>query len=121
MPTLAEINPRGYASIIENATMSSGKRTWTFYPQECEEGTRSMTISDMKPFQLHPRSILRILLQITSLLVVLQAITVIVLQIVSVQRRRLQKPSGFPHPKMPEACVGENKLKIYNYGRDLYE
>jgi len=80
-----------------------------------------MTISDMKPFQLHPRSILRILLQITSLLVVLQAITVIVLQIVSVQRRRLQKPSGFPHPKMPEACVGENKLKIYNYGRDLYE
>jgi cardiolipin synthase len=54
-------------------------------------------------------------------MVVLQALTVIVLQIVSLQRRRLQKSSGFPHPKMTEVCVGENKLKIYNYGRDLYD
>jgi len=54
-------------------------------------------------------------------MVALQAITIIVLQIVSLQRRRLQKPSGFPHPKMAEVCVGENKLKIYDYGRDLFD
>ena len=55
------------------------------------------------------------------MLVALQAITVIVLQIVSAQRKRLQQPGSFPHPQMREVCVGENKLEIYNYGRDLYD
>ena len=84
-----------------------------------------MTISDMNPFRashrLHPRSILRTLLEIIGVLVALEAITVIVLQIVSAQRKRLQQPGGFPHPQMREVCVGENKLEIYNYGRDLYD
>ena len=84
-----------------------------------------MKISDMNSFRvslrLHPRSILRTLLQIMGVLAALQAITVIVLQIVSVQRRRLQQPGSFPHPQMKEVCVGENKLEIYNYGRDLYD
>src|SRR2546425_5678352 len=84
-----------------------------------------MKISDMNSFRvslrLHPRSILRTLLEIMGVMVALQAITVIVLQIVSVQRRRLQQPGSFPHPQMKEVCVGENKLEIYNYGRDLYD
>src|SRR3989442_4215475 len=84
-----------------------------------------MKISDMNSFRvslrLHPRSILRTLLEIMGVKVALQAITVIVLQIVSVQRRRLQQPGSFPHPQMKEVCVGENKLEIYNYGRDLYD
>src|SRR5579864_4488644 len=84
-----------------------------------------MKISDMNSFRvslrLHPRSILRTLLEIMGVMVALQAITVIVLQIVSVQRRRLQQPGSFPHPQMKEVCVGENKLKIYDFGRDLYD
>ena len=69
----------------------------------------------------HPFSIMRILLEITGVLIALQVITVIVLQIVSAQRKRLRQPGSFPHQPMSEVRVGENKLQIYNYGRDLYD
>src|SRR5579863_2718632 len=80
-----------------------------------------MTLPDMRQLRLHPRSILKTVLQITGLLVALQAITVIVLQIISAQRKRLHQSGGFPHPQLPEVSVGKNKLKIYSYGCDLFD
>ena len=57
----------------------------------------------------------------TGLLVVLEAITVIILQIISVQRRQHQQKGGFPHPSLDEVPVGDNSLHLYDYGRDLYD
>jgi cardiolipin synthase len=64
---------------------------------------------------------MRLLLQMTGLFVALQAITVIVLQIVSARRKRQRQEGGFPHPHLDEVSVGKNRLQIYDYGRDLYD
>jgi cardiolipin synthase len=64
-------------------------------------------------------SLMRTMLRMTGMLVALQAMIVIVLQVVSAQR---QRPEGsFPHPHLDEVSVGANCLQIYDYGRDLYD
>jgi cardiolipin synthase A/B len=67
------------------------------------------------------RSIMRILLRATGLMLLLQAVTVLVLQIVSMQRRQKQHKVSFAHPHLEEVAVGNNTLRIYDYGRDLYD
>nr|HET6902557.1 phospholipase D-like domain-containing protein [Ktedonobacteraceae bacterium] len=64
-------------------------------------------------------SIRNIVLTIVGLTASLQAITVIILQIVSVARRN-RRVGGFPHPHFHEVCVGDNRLQLYDYGRDLF-
>lgn len=71
-------------------------------------------------FQPRRFSIKNIVLMIVGLTASLQAITVIILQIVSIQRRNRRK-GGFPHPRLHEVCVGANRLQLYDYGRDLYD
>jgi cardiolipin synthase A/B len=66
-------------------------------------------------------SLLRTALQLTGLLVALQAITVIILQLVSVQRRGHRREVSFPHPQLDEVRVGENRLQLYDYGRTLFD
>ncbi len=66
-------------------------------------------------------SVRRMVLEITGLLAGLQAITVIILQIVSAQRKHHRQEDGFPHPYLDEVRVGDNTLQIYDYGRDLYD
>ncbi len=69
----------------------------------------------------HRHPIIRILLEMTGVFVALQAITVIILQIVSAQRKRDRPGGSFPHPHLSEVRVGKNSLQIYDYGRDLYD
>ena len=66
-------------------------------------------------------SIRRLVMEMTGLMLVLEAITVIILQLVSVQRRQRRPEDGFPHPYTDEVRVGDNTLQIYDYGRDLYD
>src|SRR6266853_1134830 len=66
-------------------------------------------------------SVRRMVMEMTGLMVVLEAITVIILQLVSVQRRQRRPEDGFPHPYLDEVRVGDNTLQIYDYGRDLYD
>src|SRR2546430_13945796 len=66
-------------------------------------------------------SVRRMVLEITGVLVGLEAITVIILQIISAQRKQHRQKGGFPHPSLDEVRVGDNSLHIYDYGRDLYD
>ena len=51
-----------------------------------------------------------------------QIITVIILQVVSIDRRKKhQQHGGFPHPKLKPVRVGDNILQLYDYGQDLYD
>jgi cardiolipin synthase A/B len=56
-----------------------------------------------------------------ALLFGLEAITVIILQLVSVQRRQKRPENSFPHPSLDEVRAGDNTLQIYDYGRNLYD
>jgi cardiolipin synthase A/B len=69
----------------------------------------------------HRLSIMRIVLEMTGVLVALQAIIVIVLEIVSARRKRQRQEGSFPHPHLSEVPVGANRLQIYDYGQDLYD
>lgn len=66
-------------------------------------------------------SIWRLLLEATGVMVVLEAVVVIILQIVSAQRKHQRQQGSFPHPSLKEVTVGENRLQLYDYGRDLYD
>lgn len=67
-------------------------------------------------------SILRMVALITGAFLVLQVFTVAVLSFVVAAQRRHRKPlQGFPHDVYPDVTVGENHLKLYTYGRDLYD
>src|SRR5258708_20646258 len=51
----------------------------------------------------------------------LQTTVVIILQIISIQRRHTRHQGGFPHLNGEDQHIGENTLQIYSYGRDLYD
>ncbi len=52
--------------------------------------------------------------------VALQALTVIVLRIIAQLRGRHKHEVRFPHQRQHEVQVGDNYLKLYTYGADLY-
>lgn len=67
-------------------------------------------------------SLLRLLALLTGAFLLLQVFTVAVLSFVVAAQRRHRKPlQGFPYDSYSEVTVGENRLKLYTYGRDLYE
>ena len=43
------------------------------------------------------------------------------LTVAGARRQRRPLPGGFPHPALPEAKLGRNQLRIYDYGQDLYD
>jgi cardiolipin synthase len=63
----------------------------------------------------------RILLGGLGALFGLQALIITVLLVSSSRRRRRSPDSGFPYLVLPEMPVGENQLKIFSYGQDLYD
>jgi cardiolipin synthase len=69
----------------------------------------------------HRFSVLRTLLGAMGLLIALEAITIIILQIVSAQRKSHRQEGSFPHPQLSEVPLGDNSLQLYDYGRDLYD
>ncbi len=66
-------------------------------------------------------SILRLMLTITGVLVLVQAITILILQAVTELRKSRRETGGFPHPSFQELHIGDNRLQLYTYGQDLYE
>ncbi|MGO8946682.1 MAG: phospholipase D-like domain-containing protein [Ktedonobacterales bacterium] len=72
---------------------------------------------------MHPRfSLWRILLGAIATLVGLEAAISAVLLLLRATRRRHRRPStGFPYLRLPDVRVGPNQLKIFSYGRDLYD
>lgn len=66
------------------------------------------------------------LLRLAALLIggflMLQVFTLAVVSFVVAARRRQRKPvQGFPHDSYPEVTIGENRLRLYTYGSDLYD
>lgn len=51
----------------------------------------------------------------------LQAITAAVITALASRRKHRRLPGGFPHPTLPPVRVGENTLRLYSYGCDLYD
>ena len=69
----------------------------------------------------YPRrfSLRNLVLAAVGLITSLQIITVIILQIVSIQRRT-QHHGGFPHQQLDDVTVGTNRIHLYDYGQDLF-
>src|SRR2546430_17237673 len=63
----------------------------------------------------------RSLLVLTRLIVRLQADIIFALQVITEQRKRHRQEGSFPHPSLDEVQVGDNRLLVYDYGRDLYD
>ena len=72
---------------------------------------------------IRPRSfsIKRTLFEIIVFVVTLQAVVVLILQVVSALRRQNRHQESFPHVSLEEVVIGENTIQIYDYGHDLYE
>ncbi|HLZ63105.1 MAG TPA: phospholipase D-like domain-containing protein [Ktedonosporobacter sp.] len=51
----------------------------------------------------------------------LQIVTVIILSVVSKLRAKRLHEQSFPYLRLDEVAVGENRMLIYAYGRDLYD
>src|SRR6266849_3253181 len=66
-------------------------------------------------------SLKRLLLQLTGIMLGLQALIVFVLQIISVRRKRHQPQGGFPHQYLEMVRVGKNTVQLFDYGRELYD
>lgn len=51
----------------------------------------------------------------------LQAITAAIITALASRRKYRRPPGGFPHLALSPVCVGENPLRLYSYGRDVYD
>src|SRR5947209_5645636 len=63
----------------------------------------------------------RLLLQAAGIMFGLQAVIVVVLQVVSARRKRHQPQGRFPHKYLEIVQVGKNKVELFDYGRELYD
>src|SRR5436190_4196197 len=72
---------------------------------------------------IRPRkfSIKRIVLEIIGFAITIQAVVVLVLEVISIIRRQNRQQGTFPHLSLEEIKIGENSVQIYAYGHDLYE
>ncbi len=66
-------------------------------------------------------SAVQVIERVIALIAALQALIVTVLVVISTLRKRYRHEEGFPHIDLEEARVGENMLKVYCYGRELYD
>lgn len=66
-------------------------------------------------------SLKRILLEMIGFALMLQAVVIVVLEIISFLRRQNRHKESFPHISLEEVKIGENIVQIYDYGHDLYE
>jgi cardiolipin synthase len=72
---------------------------------------------------IQPRrfSIKRTLLEILGFAITLQAVVVIILEVITLIRRKNRHKDIFPHLSLEEVVIGENSIQIYDYGHDLYK
>lgn len=66
-------------------------------------------------------SLRRIILLGIGSMIGLQALVIIILQILTQRHRQHKHDKPFPHPQLGPVKVGENTLQIYDYGSDLYK
>lgn len=63
----------------------------------------------------------RTLLLLAGAYAALQTITIAVLTAAALRRKRRLIEARFPHMDLPEVFVEDNRIKIFDYGADLYE
>ncbi len=63
----------------------------------------------------------RIILLTLGAMFALQALVIIVLQVLTRRRRQHKHDKPFPHPHLGPIKVGKNTLQIYDFGSDLYD
>lgn len=68
------------------------------------------------------RSIVRVVGWAIATILALQAIIIAVLSVIVGSARKRRRPlRGFPHLNLDEIQLGSNQLKVYSFGRDLYD
>ena len=65
-------------------------------------------------------SLKRIIFETLGVVVLLQTFVVLILQFISVLRRQQRSQGSFPHLRLEEVKIGENRVQIYDFGSDLY-
>jgi len=75
----------------------------------------------MNRFLFRPPSIRRTVLRGLTIVLTLQGAIVAVISILAAWRKRRHQSQGFPHARLADTTVGENRLQVYSYGRDLYD
>lgn len=81
-------------------------------------------MKNLFPFLVKQRqrlSIRRLLLQSFGVMVGLQSFIVLILQVISIRRKRRQPQGSFPHQHLKNVQVGENVVQLFDYGNDLYQ
>jgi cardiolipin synthase A/B len=66
-------------------------------------------------------SIQRLGLRALSIMFALQVITATILSVIALLRERRKQDKRFPYLELDEIRVGKNTLRLYAYGRDLYD
>jgi cardiolipin synthase len=66
-------------------------------------------------------SLLRLVRRVIFGILTLQVLTAAVLLVIAALGKRRKHEVSFPHDPFEEAQVGENVLRLYAYGRDLYD
>src|SRR5258707_9448030 len=66
-------------------------------------------------------ALLRLLGKVILGLLTLQVLTAAVLLVIAALGKRRKHEVSFPHQPFEEVQVGENSLKLYAYGRDLFD
>lgn len=79
----------------------------------------SLPLGTVSP-SAHVVGALQVVLMVVGIILVLQIVTALALSVVG-SRRKHRPFSGFPHMRSPEIAVGENQLRVYSYGRELYD
>src|SRR5215469_7134502 len=107
------------AAVVQTALRSchvSGRRN-TVMQEPASSVTRRWTAPRLPNRHL----VVRLIAAAIAVVVFLQAVTIAVLTLVDMQRRRRSGPAVFPHNELPEVSVEGNMLQIYTYGRDVYD
>jgi cardiolipin synthase len=63
----------------------------------------------------------RLIKRTLIIMVALQSLTVSALIVISAIRNRRREEKSFPHIRLDEVRVGENRLQLYDYGCELYD
>ncbi len=66
-------------------------------------------------------TLVRMALTLVVAYLTLQTVTIAVLSALAIRRKRTLDGARFPALRLPPVTVGDNQLRIYSYGADLYE
>ena len=65
--------------------------------------------------------LVRMALALVAMYLTLQTVTIVVLSALSIRRKRALDGARFPVMRLPPVMVGDNQLRIYSYGSDLFD